>query len=103
LKPIAFETKRVLITVKAYPNPSISYGETVCCAGIDLDSLSWIRLWPVPFRDLPYDQQFSKYDIIEVSCKKAPADKRPESHKIDPTSIKMSPHRREGPRLWKNE
>lgn len=75
--------------MKAYPNPSISYGETVCCAGIDLDSLSWIRLWPVPFRDLPYDQQFRKYDIIRVSCKKASGDKRPESHKIDPTSIKI--------------
>jgi hypothetical protein len=86
---MAFETKRVLITIKAYPNPSISYGETVCCAGLDLDSLSWMRLWPVPFRDLPYVQQFNKYDIIEVSCKKASADKRPESYKIDPTSIRI--------------
>ena len=30
--------KRVLITVKAYPNPSKKYGETVCCAGVDVNT-----------------------------------------------------------------
>jgi len=34
------ETKQVLITVKAYPNPSVKYGETVCCAGIDIETAS---------------------------------------------------------------
>jgi hypothetical protein len=32
-----FTQKRILITVKAYPNPSQKHIETVCTAGIDLD------------------------------------------------------------------
>lgn len=60
------ETKRVLVTVKAYPNLSRKYGETVCVAGIDLDTNQWIRLYPIPFRDLDSDQKFKKYNIIEV-------------------------------------
>lgn len=59
-------TKKVLITVKAYPNPSTKYGETVCCAGIDIDTGKWIRLYPIPFRDLDSAKQFSKYTIIEI-------------------------------------
>ena len=30
-----YKTRKVLITVKAYPNPSKKYVETVCVAGID--------------------------------------------------------------------
>jgi hypothetical protein len=65
LNRLKTEKKRILITVKAYPNPSKTYGETVCCAGIDIDSLKWIRLYPIPFRDLDSEQQFKKYSIIE--------------------------------------
>jgi len=80
-------TKRILITVKAYPNPSKKYGETVCCAGIDLDTLQWIRLYPIPFRDLDSSQKFKKYTLINVKCWKAPDDHRLESYKIDIDSI----------------
>jgi hypothetical protein len=82
-------TKRVLITVKAYPNPSKTHGETVCCAGIDIDTGKWIRLYPIPFRDLDSDKQFNKYDIVEVRCKKAPRDHRIESHYVDSDSIRI--------------
>jgi len=81
-------TKRVLITVKAYPNPSKKYGETVCCAGIDVDTLQWLRLYPIPFRDLDSSQRFQKYTIITVKCWKADDDHRVESYKIDADSIK---------------
>jgi hypothetical protein len=39
---------RVLVTVKAAPNPSATYGETVCAAALrlDLDSPGWVRLYP---------------------------------------------------------
>lgn len=83
----ALETKHVLITVKAYPNPSEKYGETVCCAGIDIDKLQWIRLYPIPFRDLDESQRFQKYSIIKIKCRKAPEDHRVESYKIDSDSI----------------
>lgn len=86
---MALETKRVLITVKAYPNPSKKYVETVCCAGIDLETGRWIRLYPVPYRDLDTSKQFKKYTIIKVRCRKASDDTRVESHKIDSDSIEI--------------
>lgn len=85
-------TKRVLITVKAYPNPSKKYGETVCCAGIDIDTRQWIRLYPIPYRDLDSAKKFRKYTIISVRCWKAPDDHRVESYKIDMDSIEPLSH-----------
>lgn len=82
-----FETKKVLVTVKAYPNPSKKYGETVCVAGIDLATGKWIRLYPIPFRDLDSEQRFKKYNIIEVKASKAKDDTRAESFKVDSDSI----------------
>lgn len=66
---------RVLITVKAAPNPSATYGETVCIAGVvlgDLGPRDWIRLYPINFRHLPdKSAQFKKYDIVTVRCRPA--------------------------------
>jgi len=81
------ETRRILVTVKAYPNPSTKYGETVCCAGIDIETYQWIRLYPIPFRDLDESQRFRKYSIIEVRCNKACDDHRVESYKVDSDTI----------------
>lgn len=86
---MALETKQVLVTVKAYPNPSKKYGETVCCAGIDLETGYWIRLYPVPYRDLDASQKFKKYSIINVRCWKARDDRRPESYKVDADTIEV--------------
>ncbi len=82
-------TKHVLITVKAYPNPSKKYQETNCCAGIDLYSGQLIRLYPIPYRLLDNSKKFPKYTIIEVSCQKPLRDKRVESYKVDQDSIKI--------------
>ena len=86
------ETKNVLITIKAYPNPSKTYGETVCCAGVDLDNKLWIRLYPIPFRDLDEHQKFRKYNIIKVKCQKAKDDHRLESYKVDADTIEIVDH-----------
>ncbi|MCK4255368.1 hypothetical protein KAX35_00650 [candidate division WOR-3 bacterium] len=83
------ETKKILITVKAYPNPSKKYGETVCVAGIDIENNKWIRLYPIPYRDLDEDKKFKKYNIIEVKVDKPTDDKRPESYKVNTDSIKV--------------
>jgi len=83
------EQKRILITVKAYPNPSRTYGETVCCAGVELSSGKWIRLYPIPYRDLDDEQKFKKYSVVDLRCGKAPDDNRPESHKVDAGSIRI--------------
>jgi hypothetical protein len=89
LKTLRFETKKILITVKAYPNPSVSYRETVCCAGVDIDNFTWIRLYPVPYRDLDSDKKFKKYSIIEAKCAKASDDRRPESFRVQAESINI--------------
>lgn len=86
------ETKTVLITVKAPPNPSKKYQETNCCAGIDLATGKWLRLYPIPFRLLDYDKQFPKYSVISVNCQRPLRDKRVESYKVDQDSIKILRH-----------
>ena len=86
---MALETKQVLITVKAYPNPSKKYVETVCCAGIDLETGSWIRLYPIPYRDLDSSKKFRKYTVIKVRCWKARDDTRVESYKVDCDTIEL--------------
>ncbi|WUI10279.1 hypothetical protein OHQ87_00670 [Micromonospora sp. NBC_00421] len=74
---------QLLITVKAAPNPSERYGETVCVAGLRTDVLkpTWVRLYPINFRHLDSDEAFKKYDIISVDAKPARQDQRRESWK----------------------
>lgn len=86
---MSFLRKKILVVVKTYPNPSTKYQETVCVAGVSLESPpTLVRLYPIPFRDLPFDQQFQKYQVIEAELKKNKNDYRPESYKVNPDSIK---------------
>jgi hypothetical protein len=75
------ERIRVLITVKAYPQLSHSYGETVCVAGVRIDGpqMQFVRLFPVPFRNMELERQFAKYSIVEVDVSPHVTDTRPES------------------------
>ena len=58
--------EKVLITVKTYPTISEKYKELACTAGFREDG-SWIRLYPIPFRLLDQEQQYKKYQWVEVS------------------------------------
>src|SRR2546426_9367615 len=71
--------ERILITVKTYPTLSRKYGETVCTAGVRPDG-SWVRIYPVPFRRLEQEEQYKKYDWIEIERIKSRSDPRPETH-----------------------
>ncbi len=71
---------KVLITVKAYPALSKKYNETVCTAGITEEG-KWIRIYPIPFRQLDYDNQFRKYEWIELDLERNTSDFRPESYR----------------------
>lgn len=71
---------KVLITVKTYPSISTKYEETVCTAGMK-ENGEWIRIYPVPFRKLPYAQQYPKYQWIEMDLVKNTSDFRPESYR----------------------
>lgn len=75
------ERLKLLITVKAAPNPSQTYGETVCVAALRMDPEKnrWVRLYPINFRALEDPYAFRKYDIVTLDAKPAPQDPRHES------------------------
>ncbi len=85
-----FEKTKVLITVMTYPHPSKGYKELVCTAGIT-DKNEWVRLYPVDYRYRPRNQQFHKYQWIEVelSPRGKGNDNRKESRKPKLDSIKI--------------
>lgn len=80
------QRERILILAKTYPSPSAKHVETSCVAGINQGGLMR-RLYPVPFRLIEQDQQFRKWQWIEVGIEKAAADHRPESYKVDIGSL----------------
>ncbi len=84
------ETTRILITVLTYPHPSRGYQELVCTAGVT-DFGEWIRLYPIDYRYRPKDQQFKKYQWIEVALdpRGAGNDQRKESRRPDLDSIRI--------------
>jgi len=83
------DTRKVLITVKTYPTLSKKYAELVCTAGI-LDDGRWVRIFPMPFRKLDYENKFRKYQWIELPIRKSTADYRPESYEVvDWTKIRL--------------
>jgi hypothetical protein len=88
---MAPQTLRILVTVKAYPAIGKKHGEAICVAGIDTERSRWIRLFPVPFRDMPFDQRFRKFDVIELQATKA-ADPRPESYQPNVDTIEVVDH-----------
>jgi hypothetical protein len=82
------EKLKVLITVKTYPIPSKKYDELVCTAGVT-ETGKFIRLYPINFRDLPYTQQYKKYQWIEVLAEKHQGrDVRKESYRPHSDSIR---------------
>lgn len=78
--PTELPNAKVLITVKTYPRPTGTYDEIVCTAGI-LDNGKWVRIYPIPFRDLPFSQQFNKFHWIQLNLEKTPTDFRSESYR----------------------
>ena len=81
-----YEKRKVLITVKTYPHPSISHLELVCTAGVCEDG-SFIRLYPIDYRYLPYWRWYKKYQWIEVEVVKNDKDPRKESYRPNVRSI----------------
>ena len=92
------ETIDFLPVVKAYPAISKKHGEVACLAGVhfrNIDALSgpeveWIRLFPIPFRDLEDDQKFAKYQPIRVKVERHSSDGRPETRRPDRESIEVA-------------
>lgn len=85
------EKQKVFITAKTYPTKSSSYQELVCTAGITEDG-EWVRLYPIPFRKLYKDSQFNKYTWIEAELGSSFNDHRPDSRKINISSLEILEH-----------
>jgi hypothetical protein len=84
MSQLNWQTERVLIWGKTYPELSTKYFETVCTAGVTERGRP-VRLYPIPYRYL--DTQFKKYQWIEAAIAKNPSDSRPESYRINCDSI----------------
>ena len=81
--------EKILITVKSYPVLSKTYAELVCTAGINEEG-KWRRIYPVPFRQLNSDQQYKKYQWIDVDLRKSTTDRRPETYRISGKLVNVS-------------
>jgi hypothetical protein len=80
---------RVRILVKAYPQPSRTYEETVCVAAVSEDGKQMLRLFPIRYRNLPKDRQFDRFDLVEVNMELPRDDHRPESRHVIEDSIRI--------------
>ena len=78
---VAIERMNVVVLVKASPVLTSNLNETMCVAGakVDGNDAEWIRLHPVPFRDLASDSRFAKYQAVQVDVIRPKGDRRPES------------------------
>lgn len=80
---------RARILVKAYPQPSHKYEETVCVAAISEDGNEMLRLYPIRYRHLPRDRKFDRFDLVEMDVEKPIGDPRPESRHVVEDSISI--------------
>lgn len=77
---------RVVILVKALPQPSKKHGETVCCAGIT-EQGRWKRMFPIRFRHLQGNSSFARWDWVSFRYSKPVSDTRIESCHVHEESI----------------
>src|SRR5580658_8518509 len=82
------EKKTALIVVRTYPTPAKQGAEVSCTAAIT-DKGEWLRLFPVPWRYLPDDQRFRKYEWVDLTVERASSDSRPESYRLKQDGIKI--------------
>jgi len=80
---------RACILVKAYPQRSQKYEETVCAAAVSDDGQQMLRLYPVRYRHLPQERQFERFELIEMETERPRDDHRPESRHVVEDSIRI--------------
>lgn len=87
---MTWDKKKVLVTVKAYPEKSRKHGTTVCTAGITSEG-EWIRLYPMPYSSFLGVNKIQRYDWIELECKKVTDEKlnRKESYRVRDGSVRI--------------
>lgn len=78
--------RKILIVAKTYPTRSRKYKELVCTAGVDEEG-NWYRIYPIPTKSLKEYEGLPKYTWIDAEITKDSSDNRPESHKINISSV----------------
>ena len=82
------ETRRAIIVVRTYPVP-VEFGVESSCTAAITETGEWLRLFPVPWRLLPTNQRFRRYQRVEVRITKSKDDPRPESYKLTQDGIRV--------------
>jgi len=80
--------KKILIVAKTYPTRSKKYTELVCTAGVDKEG-NWYRIYPIPTKTLKDYEGLKKYTWIDAEISKDRSDSRPESYKINTSTLKL--------------
>lgn len=75
-------TIRFIPFVKTQPTPSLKHEETVCVAGVALDPLRWVRLYPIRLSVFRDERSFKKYECIDIAVSRPRNDLREESLRI---------------------
>jgi hypothetical protein len=83
--------EKIFVIAKTYPTRSKKYKELVCTAGIN-ERGEWLRIYPIPFRNLEGYRKFQKYTWIEAEVERDTSDPRPESHRINTSTIEILEH-----------
>lgn len=74
--------------MKAFPQYSTKYEETVCCAGIT-EHGEFKRLYPIRYRKLAKDAAFNRWDWVDFKYYAPLRDRRPESCHVLEDQIKI--------------
>ncbi|MEX2718365.1 MAG: hypothetical protein Q6370_018865 [Candidatus Sigynarchaeota archaeon] len=83
------EKKKILVVVKAYPEPSTKYKSAICMAGIT-EQHEWIRLYPIDYDYFINNLNFPKFTWIEADVAKSTEKlMRKESFKVRKETIKV--------------
>lgn len=88
---MSWEEKEILLAVKTYPERSKKYGNTVCTAGILMDSNEWVRIYPINF-DSYKAKPLKKFVQFKAHLKKNTKEtlKRKESYNIRDSTIEVT-------------
>lgn len=84
-----WERQRILIIGMTYPSYSRKYRENVCTGAFLEGTHEMVRIHPVPRRYMEVGRQFRAFQWVEASLAPHDGDGRPESYRIEPSSIRL--------------
>lgn len=83
-----YQKRTVCVLVKAYPQRSQKYEETVCVAAVTEDH-RLLRLYPVRFRHFEQSKRFVRFDWLELEVTRPSDDSRPDSFRMKEDSLRI--------------